>query len=189
MYTFWGSDIGPVTLKSSRGNLIVFPDFREAVIYIRNNHIHIVDHPIFSDTDPDRSWSTFGRVDHVLLDQHGLIIPLWRINEVLAEIGPRPLPRYAYRRWGNYDPELDFRSGPVPGTGHKRFRYSRYLRHMRTFGEIRDMRGLEEDLRDAEDFPVRVKIRNRRKSLPTLWDDFYKETQRSWKKSRKTQWK
>jgi hypothetical protein len=54
------------------------------------------------------------------------------------------------------------------------------LRHMRTTAELR---AAEAARVDKEPF------RPARRKLPTLWDDFFRRTQRSWKKFRKTRWK
>jgi hypothetical protein len=56
----------------------------------------------------------------------------------------------------------------------------RWLRNMRTTQEIRQTRADE-----REGLPVR----KARLSLPTAWDDFWRYSQRTWKKHRQSQYK
>lgn len=183
----WNGPIGPVTLKSSRGETWGFESLSHAADFIRRNRTHMIDRTLPRITDPEGVTRIYVQLVHILLDQHDLIVPLWRIEEEIARLHPVPYPSW-YTRWKGYDAERDFRKGPVPGSGPRRG-FGRYLRHMRTKAELRDLHGLEADLKDLEEFPVRVKIRARRKGIPTLWDDVIIGDSRSWKRHRKTQWK
>jgi hypothetical protein len=61
---------------------------------------------------------------------------------------------------------------------------------MKTQQETRELLGLEFDMKDVEDFPVRIKIRKKRKNLPSLWDDIcYSRRGDNWKHYRHTQHK
>jgi len=124
-----------------------------------------------------------------LRDACGLIIPVWQVVAALSQAA-RPAPRFPlWARGPNaYEPERDFRKGPVLGV--RRRRWGRIYRLVRTQSEIRDLVGLEADLRDIEDYPVQVKTRRRRHNLPTIWDDvMIKGKGRGWKHHRRTQWK
>ncbi|MBW3243723.1 hypothetical protein KUV57_13705 [Epibacterium sp. DP7N7-1] len=177
--------IGHVTLKSERGELIKFASITDAAEDIRRRRIILSEHP-FSSNFSDGSLAFIVGTRYVLLDECGLIIPCWRVDREIAALGP--LPRW-YSRYHDYDSKRDFRKTPVTGTGRRR-RYGRYLRHMKTRQERRENLGLEADLREMEDISVRVKIRGRRKTLPTLWDDIpHSRRGDGWKGYRRTQYK
>lgn len=181
------NEIGQVTLKSERGEVVEFASITDAAEEIRRRCISLSEHPFWSNPS-DGSLALFVGTLYVLLDECGLIIPPWRVDREIAALGPRQMPRW-YSRYHDYDPDRDFRKAPVTGTGRS-WRYGRYLRHMKTRQERRENLGLEADLRDLEDFPVRVKIRGRRKTLPTLWDDIpHARRGDGWKGYRRTQHK
>lgn len=183
----WNGLSGPVTLKNGRGETWSYPDIMSAATEIRRGRIEMSDAPLPLRISDGWLGHVFP-IRYVLVDECGLIIPVWRVRLAINDLGPRPLPAWS-RRFSGYDPATDFRKGPVPGTGRGRGRgYCRYLRHVRTRQEMRENLGLEDDLRDLEDFPVRVKIRSRRKNLPTLWDDVCRARRGDcWKAYRKTQ--
>lgn len=163
----WNGPLGPVTLKDGRHETRAYADIASAARDIRRLRLEMIEHPL-----PPRigdCWVGIFPNRHILIDDCGLIVPAWRIAREIEALGPRRLPSWC-RRFASYDPDRDFRRAPVSGTGRGR-RYGRYLRHMKTRGELRDNRGLEADLHDPEDFPVRVRLRAKRKDLPTLWDD------------------
>ncbi|MCF8354341.1 MAG: hypothetical protein K9H48_07795 [Melioribacteraceae bacterium] len=70
-----------------------------------------------------------------------------------------------------------YRKNPVPWTG--KWSNKRIFRKIRT----------TQERRWNEDHKKIVKIRGRRKNLPDSWEDIKFETQRCWKKQRKTQYK
>lgn len=181
----WNGPLGPVTLKSDRRADRVYADIAEAAAEIRRLNLEMSERPL-----PPRigdAWIGFFAARNILVDNCGLIIPVWRIAREIEALPPRPAPSWAHR-FRDYIPERDFRDGPVPGTGKTRGRYGCYLRHMKTRQEMRENIGLEVDLRDLEDFPLRVKIRGRRKNLPTLWDDIpHAQRGDSWKNYRNQQ--
>lgn len=92
--------------------------------------------------------------------------------------------RWDQKRWGDYE----YRNGPVKGTGKGRWSYGPYMRHPRTQQELREIALFEsyEELKD-----LNIRIRGRRKDLPTHWDDFARRDRqdRSWKRHRKNQYK
>ena len=73
----------------------------------------------------------------------------------------------------------EFRNGPVPGTGTGWRRYGGY-RHPHTLNEMRQ---------NCEPEHQRY-VRKRRKNLPTVYDDIYRNTSRCWKDQgkKKKQW-
>lgn len=190
MPTNWKGQIGPVTIHHIQGNAWVLPTLARAAEEVARRHLNPVDR--FPGLLARLEVSPYGQTGRsvILTDECGLPIPLWRIEAALQEI-PEPyrLPYHlcALERRG-YDHERDFRKAPVPGVHRRSWGHS--YRRIRTQGERRDIFGLEADLKDLEEFPVRVKIRARRKCVPTLWDDIMPARHGDgWKNYRKTQFK
>ncbi|MCE6958542.1 hypothetical protein LAZ40_05690 [Cereibacter sphaeroides] len=179
----WSGPIGPVTLVSAQRATEVFETLADAAWAIRRRGLTV------RLTLPEMSpWGVIGE-PVILRDDCGLVIPPWRILEEIRHLPPAPLPAWWRSRFGSYDPERDFRSGPVPGI-RSRYHRGTFYRHMKTRAELREIQGLEADLADAEDFPVRVKIRRKRKDIPTLWDDIPRSRKgNSWKGFRQTRYK
>jgi hypothetical protein len=183
----WDGPVGPVTLKSAHGHVWAFPNLFEAAVFLARSGHHVLDVPEDPCLGPvPKPWGRFGVI---VLDECGLQVPLWRVEE--AGQGAQA-PLRSIRPWARgpnaYDHERDFRKVPVAGVSRRR--WGRFYRRVRTQGELRDLAGLETDLRDLEEFPVRVKIRGRRKTLPTAWDDIMVSGKgRGWKHHRRTQWK
>lgn len=190
MQTMWNGPVGPVTMHHIEGDALVFSTLAAAVAHAARRHFIIAERfPGLLASFYADPWSPPGR-RVVLVDECGLTIPLWRSEEERQHLGDISPLNYRLRALLNrgYDPERDFRNGPVPGV-HRR-RWGRCYRHIRTEAERRAHFGFEADLRDAEDFPVRVKIRARRKNVPTLWDDIQPARRGDgWKAYRKTQYK
>jgi hypothetical protein len=175
---------GPFIIKSARGETWAFDTLMEAAEAIRYSHLDMIDRPFGGGYWLGDTYVPHDRHNFILLDECGLIVPIWRIREALEALPPR---KSIYLRF-NYDPEKDFRNGPLPV--RKGIRCGRFYRRLRTTAEIRAHKGLEADLHDLEEYPVRVKIRGRRKKLPTLWDDIIPSRKGdSWKNYRKTQYK
>jgi hypothetical protein len=88
------------------------------------------------------------------------------------------------KRWGKYE----FRNGPVKGTSRKRAHRGSYMRTPKTKQERSEVSLFEsyEELKD-----LNIRIRGRRKHLPTNWDDMIRADyyDRNWKRHRKTQYK
>lgn len=183
----WKGPIGPVTVKNVQGDTWVFPSLVEALKARIHRYHRIVEQL------PERMLfqncyiSTVDRSCIVILDECGIPVPAWRVEQDLQDIDLPPL--FTWNRGPcAYVHERDFRNGPIPGRGRRRM--GRFYRHMKTRQELGYLEGLEADMQDAEDFPVRVKIRGRRRNLPTLWDDrIMSRRGDSWKNYRKTQYK
>lgn len=188
----WNGPVGPVTVRSVHGHVWTFPSLVEAARWLaRTGHRVSEDLPAaYWDLSPLRAEAAlWGGTVVVVLDELGLPVPVWRVREAGqgARVERSPYPRWA-RGPGAYDHDRDFRRAPVPGV--RKRRWGRFYRRVRTQGEIRDLAGLEADMADLEEFPVRVKIRRRRGSLPTAWDDLVIQGKgRGWKHHRRTRWK
>jgi hypothetical protein len=116
--------------------------------------------------------------DHQLIDMDKFISYAWKKhNDYVSS--------YYNRKYGK---KYKFRNGPVPGI-HKHIRHKgSYIRHQRTFAEIREESWLsyDEDLKFYN-----IKSRPKRTSLPDPWDDYVRSDQyiRNWKRFRKKQWR
>lgn len=177
----WNEPIGPVVVKKSHGRV---EHFKTLVDGINGCRFHTIVEDLSDDLHDGPLRPIYLAV---ILDSLGMVVPLWRIEQEMQGRDIDPL-RPVRRKWLGYDPERDFRNGPVPFT--RRRRTGRYFRHVKTLGEMRDLQGLEAELEDTEEYPFRLKLRSRRKKLPTLWDDIMiAKRGRSWKHHRKTQYK
>lgn len=122
-----------------------------------------------------------------LTDEHGLVIPRWRVMEVAEQFKyyQSPYPAW-WRRYRNYtwDAERDFRKAPVPRTGGSRKGVRSYWNHPKTFQEMKA------NLLDEEALEYGIRIRAKRKHLPTLWDEKLRShfDDRSWKNFRSHQY-
>lgn len=183
----WGGPVGPVTLKSAHGHVWAFSTLVEAAAFIARSGHKVLDQPPDAIIEtPHPSWALSGVV---AFDACGLIVPAWKVLEAGQGV---EVPRRSFARWARgpqaYDHERDFRKASMPGV--RRRRWGRFYRRVRTHAERRDLIGLEQDMADLEEFPVRVKIRGRRKNVPTAWDDIViRGKGRGWKHHRRTQWK
>lgn len=188
----WNGPVGPVTVRSVHGHVWAFPDLIEAARWLARSG-HRVSEQIpaaYWDLSPLRAETAlWGGTVVVVQDEIGLPVPVWKVMEAGqgVEAPSRSIQPWA-KRPNAYDHERDFRISPVPGV--RKRRWGRFYRRVRTRGELRDLTGLEADLRDVEELPVRVKIRGRRKTIPTAWDDIMVFGKgRGWKHHRSTQWK
>lgn len=188
----WNGPVGPVTVRSVHGHVWTFPSLVEAARWLaRTGHRVSEQLPAaYWDLSPIRAEAAlWGGTVVVVRDELGLPVPVWRVREAGqgVRVERSPYPRWA-RGPGAYDHDRDFRKAPVPGV--RKRRWGRFYRRVRTRGEIRDLAGLEADLADLEAFPVRVKVRRRRRNLPTAWDDLVIQGKgHSWKHHRRTRWK
>jgi hypothetical protein len=180
----WNGSLGPVTAHAPQGRAFCFDSLELAADWLARTRTPFHDRP---PAPLDLLGPVYGAV--ILRDACGLIIPVWLVEAALSQVA-RPAPRFAlWARGPNaYDHDRDFRKAPVPGV--RKGRWGRMYRRVRTQGELRDLAGLEADLTDLEEFPVRVKIRRRRRGLPTAWDDLMVCGKgRGWKHHRRTRWK
>lgn len=114
-----------------------------------------------------------------LLDQDGLYIPAWKIEEV-ARLNPLP----SYRRWNR---RFVYRQGPVEGIWNRRGR--RCYRRVATSPERRENDFLFYD-EEAVDSGVQVRGKRQRANLPSAWDDInHSRRGDGWKQYRKTQYR
>jgi hypothetical protein len=196
----WNGPIGPVTITSNREAAWRFSSISAAAHFIRRHRIHMTDRPVvkigsgFIGLD-----APYGR-SATMTDELGLVVPLWRIMREMDVLPPTEKPSWLRRGPADYDPERDFRKGALPGSGLSR-RYVRYLRRVRTIAELRAHDGFlaemrhdarhPADLEDDEEITApQIKVRARRKNLPTLWDDIpHARRGESWKHYRKTRYK
>jgi hypothetical protein len=128
------------------------------------------------------SWT---RGQFVLLDELGLVIAPETIVERFFQLG---CPNRTQWSRFNYDPETDFRNGPVKGIRCRRHWKCQSLRHMATTQEIRENDFLNYD-EDAVEYRIKARGRRRKACLPTVWDDYWRRPQKNWKQQRRTQWK
>lgn len=188
----WSGPVGPVTVRSVHGHVWTFPSLIEAARSLaRTGHRVSEELPAaYWDLPPLRPEAAlWGGTVVVVFDELGLPVPAWRVMEAGQGV-EAPSPRFALWAKGPtaYDHDRDFRKAPVPGV--RKRRWGRIFRRVRTRGEIRDLAGLEADMADLEEFPVRVKVRKRRRTLPTAWDDLIiKGKGHNWKHHRRTRWK
>ena len=130
--------------------------------------------------DPEKVW--FGiRYRYLLLDENGLIIPMWKIEELYRQY---PVPFRPYRRQAPYR----YRYDPVPGI-RGRWRCGSWYKRPGTLQEMREAVALEHD-EDAREY--HIKPRRSRPNIPNSYWDMQRgdvRNRRNWKSVRKTQWK
>jgi len=162
------NNINSVTLKKFTGEYWNYTSLGECLSSNKN----LVRAKSFGDK-PFHVLTEFGGyfTYHIVDDDSGLLVPLWKINEIATVLY---LNNYY---WWRYGPSYKFRCGPVPHTSN-RGRYC-WFRRMKTTAEAR--RAL------ADGNLVRAK-RNRR-NLPNSYDDVCRHVERNWKRHRKTQYK
>lgn len=113
----------------------------------------------------------------VIYDEMRLPVPLETIRRAYDKARDSNLnPRFRRNK------EYEFRRGPVPCTGHRK--WGRWYRYVHTTNERRQNQNI--DFEELQGFHVKT-----RKNLPNSWDDIVRtdHNDRSWKTSRKTQWK
>jgi hypothetical protein len=182
----WNSPLGAVTIKSEFGNVWHFPSLKDAILS-RRTYFRFCDGFEHEDALLRSPWRYFQKV--ICFDETGLQVPLWRIEaerqNYLGEIDDLKL---SLRKKADYDPEKHFRKGPVPHI-HRR-RIGRHYRRIKTHAERRDHIGLLAELQDCPEYKNMIKLRGRRKNIPTCWDDIRLSRRgESWKTYRKTRYK
>jgi hypothetical protein len=125
-----------------------------------------------------------------------------RIERLSDSNGLKPGQLIATRnqwRWLRYEPftgsqkRLEqiqlyrYRQGPVPGIHRRKKR--RWFRHPRTTSERRANSATRTTKETVEYHGVVLKLRRKRRKLPSAYDDLFVDRQRSWKKHRRTQQK
>ena len=136
-----------------------------------------------------------GPFRYLLRDECGLIIPLWKVEEVARQAGLYRYWRSPHETWRWRRPwkpwrEYKYRCDPVP---HIRcFRGGNgYYRSVGTFNERRENDFCNEHDEDARFYGVRARAARTTGNLPEPWDDILRSDygNRSWKKHRKTQYR
>lgn len=123
-----------------------------------------------------------GRPRYLLLDENGLIIPLWKVAELYAQF-PYKRKSWRSRRYGEYH----YRHGSVPGI--RKRKNGHWYKRQRTMAEKRAAASLEVD-EDAREY--HIKPRRSVPNIPDAYDDRIRSDcniRRSWKRHRKTQWR
>lgn len=184
------NDLGAVTLK---GPFVDTETFESLYDFVRSNRYRYSRFPLTDDSSMiERSWKSmesrlefYSRADlpyythnyyhfHTnycyLVDDLGIIIPLWKIEEVARLVDADLRREKAARRRMIYS--------------CRRGRY-RGWRHPKTLNEERNNR-LDDDA-----IAYGVKVRAKRHYLPTAWDDQHRSDHRDngWKNNRQTQYK
>jgi len=127
----------------------------------------------------------------VVFDQHGLIIPVWKIEEVY-----RVAKKSHDDHWGSWRirdcKHCVHRRDPIPGTSKRRGTYfGSWYKKPKTMAERRAAEALASD-EEARYYNVRVRGRRSNHNLPEPYDDRPRgdaDNRRNWKQNRKTQWK
>jgi len=122
----------------------------------------------------------------LLRDELGMLIPLWRIQYELEQLG-------LYWQYGDkdyYPGGRKWRRGPVVRHSRRSWRHGRHsvtqMRWMQTTSEHRANCALEGDEDLAE---LGIKLLPRRKDLPSAWDDKMTRRSAGWKSHRRHQYK
>ncbi len=131
------------------------------------------------------SWWGYDR--YIVHDEIGWVVPVERLKAAYANLPNRGTSHYWFNRFGPHYRDANFRRGPLPGSGRRRYRgcwdRSPRTKHERTANEI--LRCDE----DATEYGIRSRPGRTGYSLPSNWDDIPRERQKSWKAFRKTRWK
>lgn len=120
--------------------------------------------------------------NYILLNEFGKFLTAKDFSEIVR--GHR-VERIQKRRTKIYK----YRISPVPGTGKIRNKFSNSLRSPKTQSERRA--NFDNFYEDEDGFISTIKIRDKRKALPTEWSDYQRSqySSRSWKLYRKNQYK
>lgn len=134
----------------------------------------------------DEKWYDAHPCNYLLYDECGLIIPLWKVEEILSQFTTvcvswkeRIYGRYPYR----------YRYDPVPGV-HK-WKSSYWYKNPHTSAEKRSYAGLKAD-EDIRYYNIKLRHARSLHNLPEAYDERQRgdvRTRRGWKKTRKNQWK
>jgi hypothetical protein len=187
--------IGPVLLRWGNGDEESHAGIEDAVARLgwpTVSDLVEVENFGFRDGDPFIG-ELIHRNEHwnrvALYDEHGLLIPAWRLLDVARALSLEKRWRNRVPRWRRQKNRHVFRRGPVSGTGRGRACYSNWLRAPATFQERSEAEFavVDDDLLEHD---VRVRARRNGTNLPTSYDDITRnDHRRSWKSTRRTQWK
>lgn len=127
-------------------------------------------------------------VDLIVRDDCGVRIPIAAVKSILAA-AENAFRRRREEAWAAKRPvSPPFRAGPVPRSGKRRFRYAGSFPSM--FPEVAANDFLRYD-DDCLEFRLATRCRRNRSALVCpAWDDYGRDYKsRSWKATRRTQWK
>ncbi len=132
-----------------------------------------------------------GKYQFLLLDECGIIIPLWKITEAFNCIRDEIETQSFYWRWHyTKNKHCVYRRDPIPGTGGGCSYFGKYYRRPRTTSERREAVNLAVD-EDARYYGVKVRSKRSVSNLPNTYDDTPRgdiRNSRNWKHNRKTHW-
>lgn len=120
---------------------------------------------------------------YIMRDEHGMPLTADDFYEVRPKRRKFALLK-SVQREGDWT-SAEYSGSPVPNVS-KRRGGNGYWRWPRTQAERR-LNQPDPEVRKWGEPPVRG--RRTSASLPSAWDDIFRETQKSWKKQRRTQWK
>ena len=206
----WSRINGPVTVRAFNGSNRVYATLEAAVRAVGQYNIEgLRDRPLgytyeslyrprpeYTKTFDYTTYrshsyhtSVAGGDSHHFYDELGLRIPAWKVQEVYRNLPNVRTEGYRRSYRVRYNPDKDFRNGPVIGIHHAKWHGS-YYRPIGTFPERRANAALGADYVELEDLPVRFKARGARTKLPSSWDDIsFARRGDSWKHYRHTQYK
>lgn len=125
---------------------------------------------------------------HIFLDELGLAIPVWKVQEVSRSIKEKTYFGRGFWRNHPFDYEKNFRNGALPFIRCRRGGHHS-LRHIRTTAEHRENAFMLFD-EECIEFGIKARGKRRGHNLPTLYDDIPREYRNlSWKKYRNKQYK
>lgn len=142
----------------------------------------LTEHPCYTYSIQDTIWDQTHRYN--LLDECGLIIPLWKIREAIPK----------QQQWRHHDSicyQSEYRVDPVPYTGKSRWHFSNYYRNPNTKQE-RTINNNHIHDEDIIDYNIKIRTKRCGYNLPSSWDDVCRSDIRNkngWKSNRKTQYK
>jgi len=187
--------IGPVTLKDTANDRrFTYDDIYD---FCRARNSLIFSEMIGDDTVLDSIWQSDsvgkipGKYRYLLLDEQGLIIPLWKITECFNHVKAEFETKSWIWRWYRQNlKHCEYRRDPIPETGKHRWRFSNQFRNPKTMAERREADGIGWD-KDAKYYGVKCRNKRSHKMLPSSYDDVQRSDLRNcrnWKQNRKKQW-
>jgi hypothetical protein len=207
MYNSYIGYIGPVSLHALGGNPlrpsfsghIAFqnPEELRAYLYFRewigSTRTFVFDEAVDCLVLRSVGWNCEGPtvkldVDLIVRDDCGVRIPVAAVKALLAA-AEKACRQRLEQAWAAKRPVYPpFRSGPVPRSGKLRFRYAGSFPKM--FPEVAANEFLRYD-EDCLEFSLTTRCRRNRSALVCpAWDDCGRDYRsRSWKATRRTQWK
>jgi len=181
--------VGPVTVRLAGGREAAFPTIEDAVLWAGwwrveayQEYAHNANLAVLVPGHPELEPPI------VFIDEIGMRIPALRVMLAARSINLEGIWREG-RRWHwriRYDAST-FRTAPVPGTGKRGGGH--YFRRPRTTQERRAASAFGTD-RDYIEAGGKVRASRNATNLVSAWDDIHRSRDdRSWKSSRRTQWR